>query len=426
MTELHDGPAGAEHFGGQLRAFTDRVENETVPGSLDGLFARHVLGEGASVRWRVEPQLDEWLTVNAGRAEAASALAVLGYVVDLRPACLPEVSEVLVHGLERMAGRDPYPGDRITPMYSAGIVLGLHLAARAVHDRVPGFVAWLRKSFSHPLREPNDLWIDLMHRHVLAELTGEPARLPELAGMTDNALAAAFYLLASGTGVTRDTPEELRAARRRAMHVFLRADPALLEVRHAALWLHFAEAVAAASADQLVVSVPQVSQVLRRFPPAMKRWVWDPDHHKDPKRWRVDAEREVQAILWIMLRAVFDDVVDEEHLPKLGHSAYRADFALPKLGLLVEVKYVRTKSHFKEAEQEVIIDSVGYLKDSERYKEIIVFIYDDSCSTEHHDETRRAMLDLPGIADVIIVSRPGAIPSARERSALLPPSSPTP
>lgn len=79
---------------------------------------------------------------------------------------------------------------------------------------------------------------------------------------------------------------------------------------------------------------------------------------------------------------------------------------------------MRSKSNFKEVEQEVIIDSVGYLKGSERYREIIVFIYDDSCSTEHHDETRRALIDLPGIADVIIVSRPGVLPSAGERNAV--------
>jgi hypothetical protein len=213
---------------------------------------------------------------------------------------------VLVHGLEGLAGRDPYPGDRVTPLYSAGIVLGLHLAARAVQDRVPRFLSWLQKALNHPMREPNDPWLDLMHQHVLAELTGEPASLPALAGLADHALVAAFYLLASGTGVARDTPEELRAAQQRAMHAFLRTDPADLEVRHAALWLNFAEAVATASADQLVISVPQVSQVLRRFPPAMKRWVWDSAELKDPKWWRVDAEREVQAILWVMLRAVFD------------------------------------------------------------------------------------------------------------------------
>lgn len=421
MTGPDDATTGQLLFSTQLRVFQRWIDTENTPGSLHGMFARQVLGDGTSIRWHVEPDLDAWLKANVSRLEDAPALAVLGYVATAQPTRLPVFADVLVHGLEGLAGRDPYPGDRVTPLYSAGIVLGLHLAARAVQDRVPRFLSWLQKALNHPMREPNDPWLDLMHQHVLAELTGEPASLPALAGLADHALVAAFYLLASGTGVARDTPEELRAAQQRAMHAFLRTDPADLEVRHAALWLNFAEAVATASADQLVISVPQVSQVLRRFPPAMKRWVWDSAELKDPKWWRVDAEREVQAILWVMLRAVFDDVVDEENLPKLGHSAYRADFALPSLGLFIEVKFVRSKSDFKDVEQEVIIDSVGYLKDNERYREIIVFIYDDSCSTEHHDETRRALIDLPGIADVIIVSRPGVLPPADERKAVVSP-----
>ncbi len=421
MTRPDDAPTGQLLFSTQLEAFRRRIDTENTPGSLRGMFARHILEGGTSIRWNVEPDLDSWLNANVSRLEDAPTLAVLGYVATAQSTRLPLFADVLVQGLGGLAGRDPYPGDRVTPLYSAGIVLGLHLAARAVQDRVPRFLSWLQNALNHPMREPNDPWLDLMHQHVLAELTGEPASLPALAGLADHALVAAFYLLATGTGVARDTPEELRTAQQRAMRAFLRTDPADLEVRHAAFWLSFAEAVATASADQLVISVPQVSQVLRRFPPAMKRWVWDSAKLKDPKRWRVDAEREVQAILWVMLRAVFDDVVDEENLPKVGHSAYRADFALPSLGLFIEVKFVRSKSDFKDVEQEVIIDSVGYLKDNKRYREIIVFIYDDSCSPEHYDETHRALIGVPGIADVIIVSRPGVLPPAGERKAALPP-----
>lgn len=46
-----------------------------------------------------------------------------------------------------------------------------------------------------------------------------------------------------------------------------------------------------------------------------------------------------------MLRAVFGDVAGEE-LPKLGYSAYCADFAL-----LIEVEYVRSENHLKEVDQ---------------------------------------------------------------------------
>lgn len=57
-------------------------------------------------------------------------------------------------------------------------------------------------------------------------------------------------------------------------------------------------------------------------------------------------------------------------------------------------------------------DSVGYLNLTDLYKEIVVFIYDESSSVEHHDLTRRALLEVPGISEVIIVSRPGVLASA--------------
>jgi hypothetical protein len=60
------------------------------------------------------------------------------------------------------------------------------------------------------------------------------------------------------------------------------------------------------------------------------------------------VEREVQDILWLILRPVFDDLVDEETLHTVGHSTYRADFGIPSLGLLIEVKYARMASDFKE------------------------------------------------------------------------------
>jgi hypothetical protein len=90
---------------------------------------------------------------------------------------------------------------------------------------------------------------------------------------------------------------------------------------------------------------------------------------------------------------------------------HRADFAIPSLRLLVEVKYLYdgTTAEFKKIEQEVMIDSVAYLQRATLYDEIVVFIYDSTASVEHHELTRDALIKVPGIADVIIVSRPGVL-----------------
>ena len=50
-------------------------------------------------------------------------------------------------------------------------------------------------------------------------------------------------------------------------------------------------------------------------------------------------------------------------------------FGLPRLGVLVEAKYVYKSADFKKIEAEVMIDSIAYLKNAERYEEIVVFIY---------------------------------------------------
>jgi hypothetical protein len=107
---------------------------------------------------------------------------------------------------------------------------------------------------------------------------------------------------------------------------------------------------------------------------------------------------------------VFDDLVDEETLRKVGHSTYRADFSIPSLGLLIEVKYARKATDFKRFEKEIYEDYVAYLADNGPYKKIAVFIYDESVSVQEHGTTRNALLRLPHITNVIIACRPSHVP----------------
>lgn len=117
-----------------------------------------------------------------------------------------------------------------------------------------------------------------------------------------------------------------------------------------------------------------------------------------------------------MLRPIAADLEDEDTLPKFGHSTYRADFGIPSLGLLIEVKFARSSADFKAIEKEVLEDLVPYLKAPERYREILVFVYDDSCSVQHHDTTINALRSVPGICDVIVVCRPSQLPPAAQQN----------
>ncbi len=151
----------------------------------------------------------------------------------------------------------------------------------------------------------------------------------------------------------------------------------------------------------------------------MRRWRCDDSTVKQPIQWPITAEREVQDILWLMLRPVFDNLVKEETLPRLGRSTYRADFGIPSLGILIEVKCVGKSSDFKEIEKRILEDSVAYLNGVTAYREIVIFIYDESASVQEHDTTPSSLRGIERISDVVIVSRPSQLarPAVRHEPA---------
>ena len=406
------------YLGGQLSALRQCIETTNGPGNLDGLLARHILRGSLDITWHVDPFNDIWLEDNAYRLEDPGPLAVLGYGLSTRSAEGGDVTATVCSGLRRLMQRNPFPGDRLSFLHDIRILLGMCLAAESVKSEVPEFQPWLRKSLEDQRLRPADRLHELTQRHVHATLAGQPILL-EISDILsgDEELAMACWMIDRGTATLSDPLHGARELQKLTMWVVLRADPANLTAPQAALLLRAADDILGTSIDQMVLSRSHVGLVLRRFEAAMRRWRWDSDELQPPIRWEVRSEREVQDILLIMLRSVFDDVVDEDPLPKIGHSSYRADFGLPSLSTLVEVKYAYKAADFKKIEKEVMIDAVAYLKDNDRYKEIIVFIYDESSSVEHHDVTRRALRDLKGVTDVIIVSRPGVLPVPTRRPA---------
>lgn len=254
---------------------------------------------------------------------------------------------------------------------------------------------------------------DVIRRHTRGMLTDHATVLSDRSSTHDPAeLAWVHWGCTLGAVRLADPVTELPVIQQRILSSLLRTNVTDLSVCDAAL-LHAAAAhIINASIDSTVLSRSHIGVVLRRFPAAMKRWRWDnPADVKHPIRWEITSEREVQDTVWMLLRAVFDDLVDEEPLPRLGHSSYRSDFGLPRLGVLVEIKYVRSAAEFKKIEKEVVEDSVAYLRDRTTYKKIVVFIYDESCSSQEHDVTAAALRSLDHIIDVVIVSRPSQLPA---------------
>jgi hypothetical protein len=368
----------AAHIGSWLAGAAQRISPGNTPGNLDGLFARHVLADVpvTGLTWDVNPASAQWLDENRHRLDHAPVLAALGYGLGLSTAGnLATTRDALASGLTRLMRRDPFQ-DRLTFVNDTRQVVGIGLAAQAMSSELPAIRDWMLEILTDERLQAAGRFQDLLQRHVRSTLDGQPVLTEPQLRDDAASLALIHWMAATGTARLADPARQLTALHQRILKTTLRTDPAALTIPQAAVIHRAVTDILDASIDQTVLSRSHIGVVLRRFEAAMRRWRWDEDDLHDPIRWPVRSEREVQDILWLILRSVFENVVDEETLPKVGHSTYRADFGVPRLGVLIEAKYARHHTDFKKIEKEVMEDSVAYLRNAGPYKEIIVFIYD--------------------------------------------------
>lgn len=114
-------------------------------------------------------------------------------------------------------------------------------------------------------------------------------------------------------------------------------------------------------------------------------------------------EREVQDILWIMLRSQYDRVDREETLQRFGAKSYRPDFGVPDLQTLVEVKFVGEKSDVAAIQEEILADVPGYLNESTRFSGILELVYDHAQKLRDPRKFIEDLKKVEGILEVIIV-----------------------
>ncbi len=404
----------AQQLAGQLAALERSLASANRPGNLDGLFAFHILRDtDVPLIWEVDPLTGQWIDQNADRLRNAPHLAVLGYgLTHFGRQGTSAARAQLVAGLRDLMRRAPFPADGVTFVNDPRQLLGIALAAAVVQTELIQVHDWLLDIVEDSKFRTNDARLDLIRRHVRSMLTEQATTLGDVAHEQDLVeLALIHWMSAAGTARLAHPTADLALIHRRILAGLLCTEANELSACDAALVRAAAGRIISASIDSAVLSRSHIGVVLRRFSAAMKRWRWDdPADVRHPIRWEVTSEREVQDIVWILLRGVFDDLVDEEPLPRLGHSSYRSDFGLPRLGVLVEIKYVRSAVEFKHIEKQVIEDSVAYLRERTTYKKIIVFIYDASSSVQEHPITTAALLDLEHVIDVVIVSRPSQLP----------------
>jgi len=230
---------------GQLTALAQRIQRANLPGSLDGLFAFHVLRNASVPRltWEVSPVTEPWLEQNADRLGHAPQLAALGYGLTHfgHSVTGDEARTRLVAGLEQLMRRAPYPSDGVTFLNDPCQLLGIGLAAETVVGKLPAFGEWLRRTTDDPRFRSADARLDLIRQHVRGILGGGTPAPACLTGSEDAAhLALLHWMAATGTARLPDTAD-LRALQRSVLHGTLHIRAEDLTIPDAALLLAAAE-----------------------------------------------------------------------------------------------------------------------------------------------------------------------------------------
>lgn len=382
------------------------ISAANVAGNIEGLLARHLLGDDARLGfdWSVDCG-SVWLESSYDPSSLPS-VAALAFTVARRSNETMLTS--LETGLKRAVGRDASAAANGVALHSPPVLVGLILAAEHFKERTPHYLSWCRDVIQ-ALRVTSSDKVDalVVYAGVLAGVAMPTSVNVESSSASE--LAAQEWLLSLPSAEARPAAQR-KALRQALVEQAMREDIGNRTAHDAALiWRAVQGAISEVTSD-LLRSPATVVHMLEQFESSMKRWRWDPPELKTSIRWPLLSEREVQDILHLMLRPVFLDLEDEDTLPKFGHSTYRADFGIPSLGVLVEVKYARSAADFKAIEKEVLEDIVPYLQTPERYSRIVVFIYDHSASVQVHETTARALRRAPGIEGVVIASRPSHLP----------------
>jgi hypothetical protein len=377
-----------------------------VQGNAEGLLARHFLGDDARLGfdWVVDSD-QEWLESHYDPSSLPS-VAALAFTVSRH--ATEAMLDNLDKGLARAVGRDATAASQNITLHSPPVLIGLVLAANLFRERAPQYLTWCREVI-RALKANSSGRADALVAYAGSLASVQVSVPAEFEGESAFELAAREWL-SSLSSSTTNPPGRRTALKQALVEQVLREDAGSRAAHEAALiWRTVQNAISEATSD-LLRSPETVVHVLAQFEASMRRWRWDALDLKAPLRWPVVSEREVQDILYLMLRPVFLDLEDEDTLPKFGHSTYRADFGIPSLGLLIEAKYARSAGDFKDIEKEVLEDIVPYLQTPERYNRIVVFIYDHSASVQVHETTARALRRAPGIDGVVIASRPSHLP----------------
>lgn len=145
------------------------------------------------------------------------------------------------------------------------------------------------------------------------------------------------------------------------------------------------------SVIEIPPTIPNLIQTLNKFRAACQ-------YHQSLK-----SEKEVQDIIWIMLRPQYEMLEKEVVLPKFGVKNTKPDFGIPDLRTLIEVKYIGDSTKPGDIQEEIFADVPSYLSDQSKYDKIVVVVYDNAHKLKDNKKFIEAIRSVEGIIDVIVI-----------------------
>lgn len=391
MVPLSDGPGIAD-----VRAGLAAASRQADASPLVQAFRAWVLGDA-------DPMGD--LAAAAATAfgspggRSAGHAAILGYAAA-DPRLAGAHSEAFREGVAWLGARSWFRPHLPPTLEADGLsALGLALGVHRLLDRRDA--AWLGALV---VRGASATGLSEVNRSLMvaaAHILEAPARR-DLATMLPEARVALADL-----GIVPADAECRRPAWRNA----LRFEPAMGGPAQAALALRAFDALCETNMPARLgrLEPEDALRVLRGVDRSLRLWTWE-ERPRTPRsrlvRWDIENEYHVQNMLWAILAPLFPDLNAEEYTPPVGHKNPRMDLTVPSLGLVIEVKFVRTGVSFAKIVEEIAADAALYRVDP-KWRVLIPFVWDDSFRTEEHPKLIEGLRKLEMVHDAVVVARPG-------------------
>lgn len=396
-------------FSDQLNQLKSQIEKYNNEGNLDGLFSKFILGDHLSLElvplrkiksdFRTQISLGNFLEISR-----------LGYSLSIGKYSEEEakaLTELFLVGLKKLKAREVFTPERVSFAFMPREYIGIVLGTKFLQDnKQKEYLNWLTNILNKRLSDPQ---VSSLHKKLL-ELIG--VLLSEKAHRLNYDVTVhlpyfeacfLYWSIKRGYFSINDL-SIMRNLQLKILQCLLESNAINEEWLNSVIY-YAAKLSWMDSIDEVVTSKEHVVQLLSNFESAMKRWPNKPNH-----KWPIKDEKDIQSILWAILRSIFEDITDEDPSPKFGHRFSIIDFRIPSLNLLIEAKFIKKQEEFAKIENEIKIDRDDHLATKPDDK-IIVFIYDNSASVEEHQTTVQALEKLEGIHRVLIVSKPSHVSS---------------